>query len=152
MTEITTEIRNRKYWEELIAYFPLTRNGPHRKRRLKQFFVAAGTSLPNPYLATIRGIHRPTRPTILLLLSVFIAAGTCLPSRCLAMKWAIHFTEPLFWTNMRDTHTDTHRLTNSMELSPSWEAASLSSAQGSGILYIVINMYKKVKLTGRRGP
>jgi hypothetical protein len=24
--------KNKKFWEELIAYFPLIRHGPHRKR------------------------------------------------------------------------------------------------------------------------
>jgi hypothetical protein len=24
---------NKKFWEELIAYFPLIRHGPHRKRK-----------------------------------------------------------------------------------------------------------------------
>jgi hypothetical protein len=37
-----------------------------------------------------RETHRPTRPTILLLLRVFVAAGTCLPSRRLAVKEGIH--------------------------------------------------------------
>jgi hypothetical protein len=46
--------KNKKFWEELIASFPLIRYGPHRKR-LQQFFVAAGTSLPNCYLAMIGG-------------------------------------------------------------------------------------------------
>jgi hypothetical protein len=47
----------KKFWEELIAYFPLIRHGPHRKRRLQQFFVAAGKSLPSRCLATKGGIH-----------------------------------------------------------------------------------------------
>jgi hypothetical protein len=52
---------NKKFWEELIAYFPMIRYGPHRKRRLQQFVVAAGTSLPSCYLATIGGYtNRPT--------------------------------------------------------------------------------------------
>jgi hypothetical protein len=29
---------NKKFWEELIAYFPLIRHESHRKRRLEQFF------------------------------------------------------------------------------------------------------------------
>jgi hypothetical protein len=49
---------NKKFWEELIAYFPLIRHGPHRKQR----------------------VH----PAVLLLLHVFIAAGKSLSSRCLA--------------------------------------------------------------------
>jgi hypothetical protein len=32
------EIWNKKFWEVLIAYFPLLRHGPHIKRRNKQFF------------------------------------------------------------------------------------------------------------------
>jgi hypothetical protein len=42
-------------WEVLIAYFPLIRHGPHRKRRLQQLFFSAGSSLQSCYLATIRG-------------------------------------------------------------------------------------------------
>jgi hypothetical protein len=34
----TLLINNKKFWEELTAYFPLIRHGPHRKRRLQQFF------------------------------------------------------------------------------------------------------------------
>jgi hypothetical protein len=36
--------RNKKFWEELIAYFPLIRHGPHRKR--------------NNYVDTQRQAHR----------------------------------------------------------------------------------------------
>jgi hypothetical protein len=89
-----TPKNSKKFWEELFPSFPLIRHGPHRKRRLQQFFVAAGTSLPSCYLATIGGYtERPTDtcPTILLLLHVFIAAGTFLPSRCLAVEGGIHF-------------------------------------------------------------
>jgi hypothetical protein len=50
----------KKFWEELIASFPLIRHGPHRQR-LQQFFVAPGTSLPSCYLATIgKYTDRPT--------------------------------------------------------------------------------------------
>jgi hypothetical protein len=55
---MTSELtkRNKKFWEELIAY-----RGPHRKLRLQQFFVATGTSLPSFYLATVGGYtDRPT--------------------------------------------------------------------------------------------
>jgi hypothetical protein len=31
---------NKKFWEQPIAYFPLIRHGPQRKRRRQQFFVA----------------------------------------------------------------------------------------------------------------
>jgi hypothetical protein len=33
-----TSARNKKFWEELITYFPLVRHGSHRRRRVKQFF------------------------------------------------------------------------------------------------------------------
>jgi hypothetical protein len=52
----TTLTNKKKFWEELIAYFPLILlHGQQRKRRLQQFFVAAGTCLPSRCLATIRG-------------------------------------------------------------------------------------------------
>jgi hypothetical protein len=51
---------NKKFWEELIAYFPLKRHGQHKKRRLQQFLVAAGTCLPSRCLLKIEGYtHRP---------------------------------------------------------------------------------------------
>jgi hypothetical protein len=34
---ITKRIFNKKFREELIAYFSLTRHGPHRKRRVQHF-------------------------------------------------------------------------------------------------------------------
>jgi hypothetical protein len=44
-----------------MAYFPLTRHWPHRKRRLQQIFVAVGTCLPSHCLTTIVGYtDRPT--------------------------------------------------------------------------------------------
>jgi hypothetical protein len=42
-----------KFWEELIAYFPLIRHGPYKIGRLQQFLVAAGTCLPSRFSATI---------------------------------------------------------------------------------------------------
>jgi hypothetical protein len=75
---------NKKFWEEQVAYFPLIRHGPHRTRRLQQFFVAGGTSLPELLPGNYKGIHRHTRPTVHLLLRVFVAVETCVPSRYLA--------------------------------------------------------------------
>jgi hypothetical protein len=54
---------HKKFWEELIAYFPFIRHGPHRKRcaRIPLFLYAlfaAVTFLPSRCLATIGGIHR----------------------------------------------------------------------------------------------
>jgi hypothetical protein len=100
-------IINKKFWTELITYFPLIRHGPHWKRGL-QFFVAAGTSLPSCYLVTIGGYtDRPTdtRPQIFPFLRVFVAAGTGLPSRCLAAKGRIHFTESLPSNDRIPIHT-----------------------------------------------
>jgi hypothetical protein len=54
--------KNKKFWEELIAYFPLIRHGPHG-RRLQQFssccvcIPCRGNILPSCCLATIAGIH-----------------------------------------------------------------------------------------------
>jgi hypothetical protein len=101
---------SKKFWEELIAYFPFIRHGSNRKRLLHQFFITTGRSLPSCYIASIRGYtdtHRHTRPTVLLLLHEFVAAGKCLPSRCLATKGGIHFIEPLPSNDKSDTHTDT---------------------------------------------
>jgi hypothetical protein len=59
--ETQIRIYNKKFWEELIAYFSLLRHGRHRKRSFQKFFAAAGTSLASCYLAAIRGYtDRPT--------------------------------------------------------------------------------------------
>jgi hypothetical protein len=50
----------KKFWEEQIAYFPSIRHGPHRKRRLQQFFVAGRMSLSELLPSNDRGIHRQT--------------------------------------------------------------------------------------------
>jgi hypothetical protein len=56
-----THNSNRKFWEELNAYFLLIQHRQHWKRSLQQFFVAAGTSLQGWYLSTIGGYtHKPT--------------------------------------------------------------------------------------------
>jgi hypothetical protein len=53
-------ILNKKFSEELIAYFLFIRYGAHRKRRLQKFFVATGKCLPNHCLATAGGYtNRP---------------------------------------------------------------------------------------------
>jgi hypothetical protein len=44
-------IGRKKFVEELIAYFTLTRHGPHRKRRLQHALVAAGSYLPSRCVA-----------------------------------------------------------------------------------------------------
>jgi hypothetical protein len=103
-----------KFWEELIAYFPLTLYGPYRKWHLQQFYVAAGASLASCYLATIRGYEDRRTDTDRIendasnnFIVVFVAVGRCLQSRCLAMKGGMLFTEPLASNDRRDTHADT---------------------------------------------
>jgi hypothetical protein len=49
--------KNKKFWEELIAYFPFIRHRLHRKQRFQEIFHAAGTSLPSRYLAMKEGIN-----------------------------------------------------------------------------------------------
>jgi hypothetical protein len=52
---------DKKFWEELIAYFSLIRHGPHRKRRFQKFFCCClcirsrSNVFPRRYLATIAG-------------------------------------------------------------------------------------------------
>jgi hypothetical protein len=45
---------NKKFREELLAYFPFKQHGPRRKLRLQQLFVAAGMRLTSYWFATIR--------------------------------------------------------------------------------------------------
>jgi hypothetical protein len=99
--------KNSKFCEDKIAYFPLIRRVPRRKRRLQKFSVATGKSLPNNDRGIHRQTHRHMRRTILVFSHVFFAAGTCLPSRCPAMKESIPFTELLSNNGMKDTHADT---------------------------------------------
>jgi hypothetical protein len=98
----------KKFLEEIIAYFPLIRHGPHRKRRLQQFFVAAGTRLPSHCRLTIGGytdrptyssltLHRPHRNDV----SKIFSAVACIRSR------GNLFTNRCLTTIGRDTHTDT---------------------------------------------
>jgi hypothetical protein len=57
---------NKKFWEELIAYVPLIRHEPYRKRRVKQFFYCCvcircgGNFIPSRCVATIGGIRIQT--------------------------------------------------------------------------------------------
>jgi hypothetical protein len=63
---IWTNYFNKKFWEELIAYFPLIRHEQHRKRRLQQFLVAAGMCLPSRCLEMIRRYtDRPTKSPLI---------------------------------------------------------------------------------------
>jgi hypothetical protein len=64
---------NKKSWEELIAFFPMIRCRPYKKRRVQQFFYRplyipfAGTCLPSRCLETMRGgVHRHTDSKVIL--------------------------------------------------------------------------------------
>jgi hypothetical protein len=46
---------DQSFWEELIAYFPLIRHEPHRKRHLQHFFVTVENILQTCYLASTEG-------------------------------------------------------------------------------------------------
>jgi hypothetical protein len=71
--EYLIAVKNKKFWEEFNACFPLILHGPHRKRRV----VAAGTSVRSYYRAAIEGdTDLQKRPTILPMLHVFVAVGT----------------------------------------------------------------------------
>lgn len=80
---------NKKFWEELIAYFSLIEHEPHRKRCFPQFSLP--TCLPNRCVAT-SGLNRYGHTSFIenktshgsVVAYVFIIAGTCIPSRCLA--------------------------------------------------------------------
>jgi hypothetical protein len=95
--------KNKKFWEELIAYFPFVLHGPHIERRLQQFFFAAGTSLPSCYLSAI-GWYTDTRGQQFFSCCVYSLPrehaylglveqwkeGYILPSLCLATTGGIH--------------------------------------------------------------
>jgi hypothetical protein len=57
---------NRKFWEELIASFPLIRHGPHIERRVQQLFYCClcicchSNFIPSRWSATTGGIHTET--------------------------------------------------------------------------------------------
>jgi hypothetical protein len=103
---------NKKFWEELIAYFPLIRYRPHRKRRLRQLFVATGTCLRNHCLATIGRItHRPTDSLLWYdtgrigddasknssIVCVLVAAVTFISIRWLATIWGYTYRHTDWW-------------------------------------------------------
>jgi hypothetical protein len=67
---------NRKFWEELIAYFPVIRHGPHRKRRVQLFFYSA---------------------------CVFVAAVTFSPSRCLVTIGKYTYRHTDWWGGLWST-------------------------------------------------
>jgi hypothetical protein len=66
-TQKTTILRTkRSSWKNWSLALPSAQHRSHIKRRLQQFFVAAGTCLPNRCLATIRRYEdKPTEPTLI---------------------------------------------------------------------------------------
>jgi hypothetical protein len=62
---IVFRITNKKLWEELIAYFPLIRNGLHKERRTQQFIyccmytciLCRGTVFTEPLSSNDRGMN-----------------------------------------------------------------------------------------------
>jgi hypothetical protein len=60
------KIINKKFSEELIAYFPSIRHGPHRKRRVRQFFYycvsirCRGNCFTEPLASNNRYTYRHT--------------------------------------------------------------------------------------------
>jgi hypothetical protein len=58
---------SKKFWKEHIAYFPLTRHGPHRKRRVQQFVYCCvcircrGNVFTEPMTGNDKGIHIHTQ-------------------------------------------------------------------------------------------
>jgi hypothetical protein len=55
--------KSKKFWEELIAYFPLILRGPHRKGRVQQLFYCyvcvccRGNVFTEPLPSSDKGIH-----------------------------------------------------------------------------------------------
>jgi hypothetical protein len=60
------EMSKKKFWKELITYFPLIRHEPHTKRCTKQFFYCCicircrGNVFSEPLPSNDRGIHIQT--------------------------------------------------------------------------------------------
>jgi hypothetical protein len=57
--------KNKKFWEEIIAYYDLIRHGPHKKRRVQQFCCCVcircrGNVFTDPLPSNNTGIHIQT--------------------------------------------------------------------------------------------
>jgi hypothetical protein len=57
---------NKKFWEDLIAYFPLIRQRQHKKRRVQKFFylcvcVVCSGKVYTELLPRMRGIYEVRR-------------------------------------------------------------------------------------------
>jgi hypothetical protein len=106
-----TVILQKKFCEELIAYFTLVRHGLHRKRRLQQLFLAAGTSLPSYYLSATE-IDKPTDARV----KTFFCSCVYIRS------YGSAFLKPLPSNDRKDTHTDTETDGRDIWSMPFWLA------------------------------
>jgi hypothetical protein len=99
---------NKKFWEELIAQFPLIQHGSHRNGRVQQFFFSEGKCLSSRCLATIRG-GTQTEPYTLLWYNLDRIENDVSNNSstvvCILCSGNV-FTEPLPSNDMRATHTD----------------------------------------------
>jgi hypothetical protein len=104
--------KSKKRWEELIAYFPLLTHGPHRKRRLKIFFISARTTLPSCYLATIGGYRdRPTSTRVQQFYCCVYSLLQIDDYRAVVYEWKEAYILPSLWlTTIEGIHIQTHRL------------------------------------------
>jgi hypothetical protein len=146
---INRKRKKKKFWEELMAYFPLIRLRPHRKRCLQQFFVAAGTSLQSCYIAAIRGYT--DRPTDKRVQQFFSCCVYSLPQE--RVYWAVaqqrkkgYTLQSLCPAAIGGIHIQTYRLM--------WGICEVSVQMGSGaMIYLYIPSSIKIgpgiqKLTG----
>jgi hypothetical protein len=99
---------NKNFWEEIIAYFPFIRHGPHKERRVQQFFYCCvciscrgNVFLRSRCLATIGGIHIQTHR----LMEGIYELGRWDGMRC----YDIHTKFHRDWFRRSKDDTQTHR-------------------------------------------
>jgi hypothetical protein len=85
---------NKKLWEELIAYFPLILHRPHRKWRLQQFFIAAGTVFTEPLPNNDKGIDRKPHKYKQILMYRITILKLCNTKRLSTPHWDIRWHTP----------------------------------------------------------
>jgi hypothetical protein len=118
----------KKFWEELIAYFPTLPTILHCRRNV--FIKQRRIHRQIQWLSFDRAqtAQKMKRPTVLLLLRVLVALGTCLPSRCLVPKIGIHLTKQL----PSNDHGNSHRHTDWSE-----EFLQYAAETGSGVMIYI---------------
>jgi hypothetical protein len=107
-------------------------HGPYRKRSLPQFFIAAGTFLPNHYLATIMGYdNRPTDSSLIRHRShrkwrvkqyAIVMCVRCHGNMFTYLWPGKYLTEPLPCKERRDEYTQ--RLVGGLYIARRWERIS----------------------------